>query len=160
MSRKIRIEKWEMKLAWDKVRAFQATSRVLRDEDPADLVQELILSLTREKTKRKKLTGGFIAKLYQYRLIKLVKEKQTAKREIALHTRPLEEPLPEIPHREDIDLTIDLAERVEKLPSLQKGIARLIMRGWTLKEISRKLGKSISTVKREIRKIRQILKNI
>lgn len=176
-------ESWELQVARGAIRRFQVRWRSIAYDPTDDLMQDLLvhwLSVRREfDPRRGRSRRAFMRQVMRNKLFSIVREREAARRSIdysaisldRLHMRELDQgPLyvteEQLSDRylgayevDDRDAQIDITKIVNQLSPFQRKICGLLgVEGLTVDEASHRLHVSISTVYREIRRLRKVFR--
>ncbi len=162
---------WEIAVAKNLVSNFQKSCPWLKGFDFEDLLQECLvhwyLKRDRYMQERGASVRTFMAKVVKTRLQMILREQQADKRKAMYEATSLDESVgeDEIPLGEmlvnpesstDYAVRLDIEAVLELLTPLQKDICRLLAQEYPVKQVAERLGKPRTTVRDEIKRIRQV----
>jgi RNA polymerase sigma factor (sigma-70 family) len=162
---------WEIGIAKKVIIHFQIGLPWLKGLDFDDLLQECLIHWYLNRAKFQKDRGAtietFMAKVLGTRLQMILREQLTDKRKTFYMTESLEKPMgedetplldtiPDDAHRTDLSLHLDIELVLMRLTPLQRDICNLLGQEYAVKKIAEMLGKPRTTVRDEIKRIREI----
>lgn len=164
-------QEWETSLARSAVSRFQARYPWLKIPDGDDLLQECLIQwyLTRDRFDGEQgaSLSTYMSRVVDKRLQTILREQFYSNRRINQFAGSLERQLKEsgdtlvslVPSREtevDIALALDVRSALNELTSSQRDICALLSQGYPVLTIAVALGRPRTTVRRQIKKIREV----
>ncbi|MBW1732210.1 MAG: sigma-70 family RNA polymerase sigma factor [Deltaproteobacteria bacterium] len=161
---------WEISVAKSLVRDFQCRYPWLK-LDFNDLLQECLIhwhkariAFTAEKVP---LPKAYVNKVIRNKLDNILEQQLAEKRKLEHFVRSLDQPTgEEMPLREviadtearledEVPLRVDVTKAVSELGPFQREVCKLLAQGYSIREVAARLGKSKSSIHREIGEIRR-----
>jgi len=162
---------WEIAIAKRVVSHFQANYPWLKGLDFDDLLQECLIHWYLSRARFQKSRGAsiktYMAKVLSTQLQLILRQQLTDKRKTTHFAESLEKPLGEdeatladlIPaddYMTDMSMHIDIESALEALTPLQREICNLLREDYPVKRIAEMIGKPRSTIRDEIKRIREV----
>jgi len=162
---------WEIAIAKSLVRKFQESYPWLKGMDFEDLLQECLFHWYLHRGSYREGKGAsirtYMAKVLKNQLQLILREQQADKRKAIHEAMSLDEPVGEdetplgdmLVNPEsttDYAVRLDIEAVFELMTPLQKDICRLLAREYPVKQVAEMLGKARTTVRDEIKRIREI----
>jgi RNA polymerase sigma factor (sigma-70 family) len=164
-------EEWEMSVARNTVIKFKAKYPWLRFPETDDLLQECLTQWYFTRGRFQQGRGAsiktYMSKVVSVRLRAILREQLSHKRRLNQLACSLDEPLGESGETladviaadqtlPDLALLVDVQTVLRELVPLQQSICRLLGQGYPVKRIAEVLGKPRTTVRDQIKRIREV----
>jgi len=162
---------WEIAIAKSLVRKFQESYTWLKGFDFEDLLQECLFHWYLHRSRYQEGKGAsiktYMAKVLKNQLQLILREQQADKRKTIHEAISLDEPVGEgktpladlIADNQsltDDSIRLDVEAIVRTLTPLQREVCQLLAQEYSVKRVAELLGKPRSTIRDEIKRIREI----
>ena len=162
---------WEVAIAKKAVSQFQANYPWRKGLDFDDLLQECLIHWYLNRAKFRESKGAsiktYMARVLNTHLQLLLRRELYDKRKASHFAESLEKPMgvgeatladitPADEHITDVSMRIDIESALRALAPLQREICKLLGDGYPVKRIAEMLGKPRSTIRDEIKRIREL----